>query len=81
MKLMIAAKFLLRYAPLLANVLPRISAVSRGSWIKLGVGLAAGLLVIGISGVLLLVWVLQLALGLITDTGLWQSLSGILASL
>jgi hypothetical protein len=81
MKIMLAAKFLLRYAPLLANMLPRLTAVSRGSWIKLGLGLAAALLLIGISGILLLVWLLQLALGLVTDTGLWQSLSGILASL
>lgn len=78
MKIMIAAKFLLRYAPMLASLLPRVTSISRGSWIKLGLGLLAAAVTSGIVAVLLFVWLLQLLLDLVANSSLWQSLASLL---
>ncbi|RQW25380.1 hypothetical protein EHS17_12070 [Rhodobacteraceae bacterium CH30] len=81
MKILTAASFLLRYAPYLAKVLPRVTAIQRGTWIKLGLTLLATLFVTGLGLALLLVWLVQLVFDLIGDSGLLQTLSQLLSTL
>lgn len=81
MKILTAASFLLRYAPYLTKVLPRVTAIQRGTWIKLGLALLATLFVTGLGLALLLVWLVQLVFGLIGDSGLLQTLSQLLSTL